>query len=420
MFDNLKFFLGRVRERLWVKPVLMCILSIAGVFLAKAADNTELGQIVPEIDQDSIEKLLSILSSSMLVIAVFAVASMIAAYTSASNAATPRSFSLVIADDISQNALSTFIGAFIFSIVAIIVLKNGYYDQAGRFALFALTLMIFVIVIAMFVRWVDRIARLGRLGETSEKVEAAAAAAILRRRIAPRLGGVPVGLHPRGYLTIHGNSIGYVQRIDINMLQKYATEMKFFITVASLPGTFSAPGRVLAYLSAETGDFSTIDITKITQAFLIGKDRKFDEDPRFGLVVLSEIAGKALSSAVNDPGTAIMVIGSLVRLFALWSKPIDADEIRKDEFDRIAVPIISLSDMFDDAFTAIARDGAGTVEVAIRLQKAFESLASMGDGQMRDIAVYHSRLALARSEKALELPEDLELVRKQAKFATSI
>jgi hypothetical protein len=44
----------------------------------------------------------------------------------------------------------------------------------------------------------------------------------------------------------------------------------------------------------------------------------------------------------------------------------------------------------------------------------------MGDGQMRDIAVYHSRLALARSEKALELPEDLELVRKQAKFAKSI
>lgn len=163
-----------------------------------------------------------------------------------------------------------------------------------------------------------------------------------------------------------------------------------------------------------------LSIKLITQAFLIGKNRMFDEDPRFGLVVLSEIAGKALSSAVNDPGTAIIIIGSLVRLFALWNKPIEADEIKEDEFDRIAVPTISLSDMFDDAFTAIARDGAGTVEVAIRLQKAFESLASMGDEQMRDIAVYHSRLALARSEKAMELSEDLELVRKQANFAKSI
>lgn len=115
-------------------------------------------QLVTEITQDSIGQLLSIISTSMLVIAIFAVASMVSAYASASNTATPRFFSLVIADDISQNALSTFIGAFIFSIVSLIALKNGYYDKEGRFALFLLTLIVFVIVIAMFIRWVDCIA----------------------------------------------------------------------------------------------------------------------------------------------------------------------------------------------------------------------------------------------------------------------
>ncbi len=32
--------------------------------------------------------------------------------------------------------------------------------------------------------------------------------------------------------------------------------------------------------------------------------RQFDEDPRFGLIVLSEIASRGLLSAVNNPGTA--------------------------------------------------------------------------------------------------------------------
>ncbi|MBK7564114.1 MAG: DUF2254 domain-containing protein [Propionivibrio sp.] len=139
MGDRLRFLLNRINERLWVRPLAMCVLSTAVVFLAKTADNTGIGQLVPAITPDSIETLLTIISTSMLVISTFAVASMVSAYASASSTATPRSFSLVIADDVSQNALSTFIGAFIFSIVALIALKNGYYDRAGRFALFALT-----------------------------------------------------------------------------------------------------------------------------------------------------------------------------------------------------------------------------------------------------------------------------------------
>jgi uncharacterized membrane protein len=45
--------------------------------------------------------------------------------------------------------------------------------------------------------------------------------------------------------------------------------------------------------------------------------RYFHEDPRFGLITLSEIASRALSPAVND-GTAIQIISSHVRLFSLW------------------------------------------------------------------------------------------------------
>jgi len=39
---------------------------------------------------------------------------------------------------------------------------------------------------------------------------------------------------------------------------------------------------------------------------------------------------------------------------------------------------------------------------------------------MRDAARHHARLALARAENMLSLPEDLEVVRKLAKFANSV
>ena len=152
-------------------------------------------------------------------------------------------------------------------------------------------------------------------------------------------------------------------------------------------------------------------------AFAIRDDRTFEDDPRFGLVVLSEIAGRALSPAINDPGTAIDVIGTLVRLFVRWSAPAPAPSGEAEPCDRVEVPELSVMDMFDDAFTAIARDGAGTVEVSLRLQKALQSLALVGDDTMQHAAVRHARLALGRAERALQLDDDVLAVRIAASWA---
>ncbi|MFA5985645.1 MAG: DUF2254 domain-containing protein [Methylococcaceae bacterium] len=416
MRDRFRFILNRINEKLWVKPLLMCIASTILVFVAKAVDNVALDQLVPIITQKSIETLLSIISASMLVISTFALSSMVAAYNSASTTATPRSFPLIIADDVSQNALSTFIGSFIFSIVGLVALQNSFYDKGGRFVLFALTITLFAIVIITFVRWVDRIARLGRLGTTIEQTEAATLKALRQRRGESYLNVIPAAIKLDVCLTLYAKSIGYVQRVDVFALQKLALETQTQIVVTALPGTFAAPGQALAFVTTENSDLPEMDTDIFIKAFQIGNDRKFDEDPRFGLIALSEIASRALSPAMNDPGTAIAIIGSLVRLFSLWVEPTKITEEQIIKYDRVIVPDLSMYDMFEDAFTGIARDGAGIVEVAVRLQKAFVSLATIGDESLTHAAIRHSHLALARAEMALSLTEDKEVVRQIAKL----
>ena len=410
--DRFRFLLNRFRDRLWVKPLAVCLLSIAAAFVAKLADDTALAQLVPVIAIESIETLLSIMAASMLVIATFSVASMVSAYASASSTATPRSFTLIVADDASQNALSTFVGAFIFSIVAITAVKNDYFETAGIFILFVLTVIVFGMVIFTFVRWVDRIARLGRMGSTIDKVEKATADAMRRRREAPTLCGIPVRRAARGQ-AVFAASVGYVQHINIVALQTWAEEAQLRVVVAALPGTFAAPDQPLAFI-AGVSDQGEIDVECVVESFQIGAARLFDDDPRFGLVVLSEIAGRALSPAVNDPGTAIVIIGTLLRLFSLWNEPATTGDEQVPMYDRVEVPEIALPDMFDDAFTAIARDGAGVVEVSVRLQKALRSLASLGNVSMQNAAEYHGRLALKRARVALDMEEDFKAVQSAA------
>jgi uncharacterized membrane protein len=110
---------------------------------------------------------------------------MVSAFSAASSTATPRSFKLIIGDDVSRNAL-LFIGSFIYSIVATVALKNGYYGIAGNFTLFIFTLLFFALVILLFLRWVERISRLGRMEHTIKLVEQATENAIKTRLKSPR------------------------------------------------------------------------------------------------------------------------------------------------------------------------------------------------------------------------------------------
>lgn len=414
MNSRLIFHILQLRQRLWAKPLVYCLLAVGAVFGAQFADNWGIGQRLPEITEDTILTLLTIISSSMLAVATFAVGSMLSAYNSASSSATPRAFTLVLEDDVSQMALSSFIGAFIFSIVAIVALKTGFYDRGGLFVLFALTLAMFVWVVLMFVRWVDNIARLGRLGTTIDKAETAARDSLELHRKVPFLGGVEKT--PDTTLEGHqifGDEIGYVQHIDMETLQKIAKKHDLRIMVDAMPGTFMAPGRVVAVL--DSGEVPDEALRRaILKAFLIGGNRTFETDPRFGLIVLSEIAARALSPGVNDPGTAIVIIGRLVHLFARWSEPPGDDEKVVEKFDRVIVPSLSLAEMFDDAFTAIARDGAGSVEVGIRLQKAFAALSTIKYAGMKEEAHRHSRLALERAKIGISLAEDFSRMEKYA------
>lgn len=408
MYQNLIFYYNRLSENLWFKPLIFCILSIIGALMAHFADGTFLRDITPEIKDESLDDLLKTLSNSMLVIAIFAVGSMISAFAGASATATPRSFKLIVADDVSQNALSIYIGSFIFSIVASVAFKNGYYGRAGHFVLFLLTLAVFLLVIITFIRWVERISKLGRLGHTIQKIEDVTIKTFERRIRNRLMGGAPTIDREHKGIPIYSDKIGYIQHLNMERLQEVAQQLKVIITLNCMPGTFVSPDRVIAYVVTGIDDIPIEEKEKLSKAFIIDNSRSYYADPRFGLIALSEIASRALSPAVNDPGTAISIINSYVRIFHLWFVKNELDPSFEVQYNRVEVPEIDTSDIFEDAFRPIARDGANNIEVMIRMQKAFTSIHSFIPDEEKQIAIENAKEAYERAEKAIEYEKDLE------------
>lgn len=416
MKKNILFVIHRLKEKLWFRPLIFCFISISVALLAQIADSTRLHEIVPDIKTESLSELLNIISASMLVIAIFTVGSMLSAFAAASNTATPRSFKLIIADDVSQNALSVFIGSFIFSIVALVALQNGYYGRAGCFTLFIFTLLFFSLVILTFLRWVERISKLGRMGHTIKLIEDATLNAIQDRLASPTLNGVEVNPNQEKGQPLYSDLMGYIQYINMSELQKIAENCDAIFTINTIPGKFASIEEPLLFIALKSNKEVEIDYNAIKKAFTIGHIRYFDQDPRFGIITLSEIASRALSPAVNDPGTAIQIIGSHIRLFLLWNTGKKTTPIKKDVFNRIAVPEIEISDLFEDAFRPIARDGAANIEVMIRLQKAFKILSNSANRNIQKSCYYHSNQALERAKIEMKLEADLLLLQETCLF----
>jgi len=409
MIARWRWIVGRVTKRLWFRATLFSVLGVITALLAVVFKGYIPASLSTSVGADAVDKILGIIASSMLAVTTFSLSTMVTAYGAASSGVTPRATTLVMEDATTQNALATFIGSFLFSLVGIIALSTGVYGNQGRVLLFAVTLAVIVVIVYTLLRWIDHLSKLGRVGETIDRVEHATVSALKGRIEWPCLGALPYPAStPDALIEVSAKEVGYVQHIDIQSLQDIAEQAQVSIYVHVVPGSFVGLGEPLVCVDSPNGEGVDEDIqTRIRAVFAVGIRRTFEHDPRFGLAVLSEIASRALSPAVNDPGTAIDVIGRGVRAFSWLGSPSSRDEAQASECQRVYVHGLELEDMFDDFFSPIARDGALLVEVGVRLLKGLGSLVRLNPAYFSTVAACHAQLLIARAAHAGILTCDL-------------
>ncbi len=309
---------------------------------------------------------------------------------------------LIAGDLRAQTSISVFIGAFLFSIVGIIGLSAGLYSEAGRLFLFVVTLGVVVLVVTSLIRWIGQISAIGRVGNTISVVEQATRDCLKIMNEQPLLNCRLLTDEPNGE-PICAEKPGYVQHCDAGELQKLAEKHELTLTVLARPGTYATPVRPLLLVQGEADD----DLLEaLRDCFVLGEQRAFDSDPRFGFIVLGAFADKAMSAGINDPGTAIVVIDSVTRLLLEWH-----DEDKSGEHDRVFVSPLVPRDVLEDFYRPIARDGAHIIEVVSRMLKSLETVAACKPG-FAQAALEIGKDVVARAEKAMDAESDLAALRR--------
>lgn len=390
---------------LWVRATLIALLAVIASGAALLLDPLIPSGLAERFGEEAVTPVLNILATSMLAVTTFSLNVMVAAYRQASGQVTPRSHRILLEDTTTQTVLATFLGAFIFALLAIILFRANVYDQRASVIVFGFSAAVVVMVIVAILRWIDHLSRLGSMDETLRQVEERARASLEQYRARPCLGATCLtdrATIPERSVEVLSDTGGYVQFIDIPSLSACASDTDADIFLVAPPGSHVVKGQALAYVAGTDDDVGP----KVRAAYTLDDTRTFDQDVRFGLIVLSEIASRALSPGLNDPGTAIDVIVRLERLLAQFVPT--ATDSPAPVHPRIWIPAADAGTLVGDAFDAIARDGASHVEVGLHLQKALCTLRTRKDPALAEAASKAAQRALSLADHALTLDSDKE------------
>lgn len=394
--------LREIGRKLWVRVIGIAALSLVAAIGAKL-----FAHLIPQgfseaIGADSLVGLLTIIANAMLAVTTFSLSVIVTIHRSVADQWTPRAHRVLLRDSPTQTVLATFIGAYIYALASLILLSTPYFGEAGVVVLFGMTLVVIVLIVAMMLRWILHLQTWGSLIQTLDAIEAEAITALEDRAQRPCHGAHPLTAEtviPDGARDLRALSTGFIQAIYEPQINADAAKTGAQVYLIAPAGRFVHKGDVIGHVAGGTDKL----IDEIGSCISIGKVRTSDQDPRFCIIMLSEIGSKALSPGINDPGTAIDVLGTLARVLGHFH-PEDVGD--PPEYENLWLPPLDAADLVQDAFAAIARDGAGLVEVQIALQKRLAGLIRHGPQPVAKAARHEAAVALERAKSALTLEAD--------------
>lgn len=137
-----------------------------------------------------------------------------------------------------------------------------------------------------------------------------------------------------------------------------------------------------------------IDEQKLWDGIEIGDERTFEQDPKYAIRLLVDIAIRALSPAINDPTTAVQALDQIEDLLRrLGQMELDISRNRDAQGNlRAIVPMPTWQDYLSLSFDEIRQFGVTSVQVMRRLRVALTGIADVvRDPQRREDALRYLR-----------------------------
>jgi uncharacterized membrane protein len=365
-----------IRSALWIAPLLALVAEQIFIRIVAAIDVrlqwTPL-LLIATTPEEAVAALETIVTLAISFI-VFTFGSMLVAIQVASGQLSPRIIATTLLRD---NTIRLTVGFFVFTLLFAAGTRARNPDDLPQLAT-SLAIVLGIGSMTAFLYLIDYTARLlrpisivWRIGEHGISVIERVYPDLIKHPHVPARTRQPLDRPER--VVEHRGTSAIVLAINIGALVAISRRAGGVIEFMPRVGDFVPVGQPLFRLY---GGAAAIGDRSLRAQVAFGPERTIEQDSTFAFRVIVDIAVKALSTAINDPTTAVLAMDQLHRLLRLVGlRHLHDDSVfDPDGTLRLIVPTPGWEDFVQLTFSEIRLYGARNFQVARRLRATIDNL----------------------------------------------
>ncbi|AQS66557.1 DUF2254 domain-containing protein [Streptomyces pactum] len=405
-----------LRDTFWFAPTAAMVGVFVVWLVAQELDAALVRSLRDDGDFDTLADLLRFADDAKTVVSAVGSAMMtfigvvfsisLVAVQMASGQFTPRVVRLFVRSRITKATFAVFLATFVLTLLVLTSYDSGadpLVVASAPLVQSVLTLVMVALSLLLFVMYVNTTLRLMRVSHVIARI-AAESFRVAALMPLPAQDGQAPALGPVTAWVAHEGQAGVLRDVHIARLVRVARKHGVVLRTVPRTGDFLVPGTpVLAVHGGQAPPRRAL-----RYALSVGVERTFHQDLAFGLRQLSDIALRALSSAVNDPTTAVQALDRVVQILATLSRrPLDA-VVHRDRRGtvRLVQPVPGWTELVDLGFTEIRACAARTPQVTRRMLAGLDDLLLLAPPDRREPLLRHRALLRQAVERSAPSPAD--------------
>jgi uncharacterized membrane protein len=331
---------------------------------------------------DSARQVLSVIAGSVISVGGVSFSVTMVALTLTSGQYGPRVLRHFLEENDSKTSLGLFLGAYVYALVVL----TGYTESDHAHLSVLTALLLALLAVVGFVRFIHRIATDLQADEIVQRIGKRLCGALQMLTEAAQQEGRSDDLlgwrrqaRGRRARLVACLGCGYVQSIDYDGLVRWCVEHDCCLQVRVRAGDFVVEGScAFKVFGCAPGDVADA-LETLNEHIVTGPVRTSTQDPEFPITQLNQLAARALSPGINDPGTAISCVDSFcLALAQIIDRDLPGSVFHDDEgVSRLLVRFSRFEGLLKAVFVPLRQFAQIDVSVTVSLLEALCRLAQL-------------------------------------------
>ena len=296
-------------------------------------------------DASTARSIISTVAGAIISLTVFSFSMVMIVLNQAASQMSNRVLNSMIENRLQQIILGIYIGTIVYALFLLSTIRDNSNGINVPALSIYLLLVLTVIDIFLFIYFLDYVTKTVKYETVINRVKKHALNSLRKELKDAKIQSLAWEKLP--LTKVKARKSGYFQAINEKQLLDIAHQNDLYFSFLYKPSTFILEGTFFLHIySSNILNNDVLQQVHGTIDFFVGQP--LDRNSEYGFKQIAEVAIKALSPGINDPGTAVLSLHALFEMFALKLQG-NIPTIPKDQknISRIHLPHPSFSDMFD-------------------------------------------------------------------------